>query len=138
MNKYIKIQREREKRFNSFPIKFAFSKKQLEDVLVEWNVGLKDIQKIAGGGFIRKKDKGLIDQFLKDTIAEDEQLLKDDDYVFSMFKYELSNHEYCVTYDATDAIEACGLKPEEVYKDKRLTKIFQKAKDDYLDNVIGW
>ena len=44
-----------------------------------------------------------------------------------MFDYELGNHEYIVTYDATSAIEALGLTVEEVHNNPLLLKGLKDA-----------
>ena len=37
-----------------------------------------------------------------------------------MFKYELNNQEYCITYDLTDTLEALHLTLEEIESNKNL------------------
>ena len=55
-----------------------------------------------------------------------------DGFIFDMFVYELANHEYCITYDLEDTLDALGLTPEEVNADKRLSHGLNKAIKTYL------
>ena len=49
-----------------------------------------------------------------------------------MFLSELANHEYCITYDLEDTLNALGFTIEEINADKRLLHGLKKAKQDYL------
>ena len=53
------------------------------------------------------------------AIAEDET---GEGFIHDMFYFELNNHEYSITYDTTDALEALGLTAEEIAADERLKK----------------
>ncbi len=53
------------------------------------------------------------------AIAEDQT---GDGFICDMFSYELNNHEYSITYDTSDALEALGLTAAEVAADKRLQR----------------
>ena len=46
------------------------------------------------------------------------------------------NHEYCITLDPEDTLEALCLTIEEMRDNPRLMKLFLKAKRDYLENCI--
>ena len=49
-----------------------------------------------------------------------------------MFIYELANHEYCITYDLEETLNALGLSVEEINADERLLHGLNKAIEDYL------
>ena len=91
---------------------------------------------IGGGCYIRKTDREafrvLVEKLEKeknDALAADttgEGIIKD------MFLYELGNHEYCVTYDLEDTLDAVGLSVDEINADKRLLCGLKKALSQYL------
>jgi len=56
-----------------------------------------------------------------------EAMANDDEFVLNMFSYELANHEYCITYDVSDTLDALGLTIDEVRNDERLSNALQKA-----------
>ena len=58
--------------------------------------------------------------------------MKDDQYAYEAFLYELGNHEFCITYEVEPTLAAIGLTEDEVLNDCRLAAIFKEAKRDYL------
>ena len=135
-NKHAEIQR----RYDEFPMKFAFSQKQLDEGLAELGVsGVDDIISIGGGGFIRKTDVDAFNTMVRECANMHETLIKsDDEYVETMFYYELGNHEYCVTYDLADTLDACGLTADEIKSDPRLKKLLAKALERYKEDFKDW
>ena len=126
---------------NAFPLGAAFSDKQFEEMMQKWGLTVNDADKICsigGGCFIRKSDKAaffeMLDRFKKereDAIAADKT---GKGYIYDMFLYELANHEYCITYDLTDTLDALNLTAEQVNEDKRLLHGLNKAVKEYLKN----
>ena len=134
---YREFKEKKQSEFNSLPLMFAFSNEQFEEGKKKLDV--KDDQElisIGGGGFIRKADTPLLDEMIDRHNREYEELMQDDEFVYSAFYYELGNHEYCITLDPEDALDALCLTVEEMKKDSRLMKLFLAAKRDYLKNCI--
>ena len=141
MNAYQEMKDRQQKEFDAFPVGAAFSNQQFQQMMEKWGLTVNDTDKICsigGGCYIRKAD---IDAFvalinktaaeLKNAITAD---LTGDGFIFDMFVYELANHEYCITYDLEDTLDALGLTPEEVIADKRLSYALNKAIKHYLKN----
>ncbi len=133
MNKYEKLRTKHSKEVNDFPMFFAFNEEQLEEGLKKLNTTKDNLVQIGGGGLIRKGDKTKYLDMIKRQHAEDIKAVKDDEYVYQMFRYELANHEYCITYDYTDTLESSGLEFDKL--DNRMKKLLLKAKEDYLHEV---
>ena len=134
---YREFKEKTQKEFNTLPLIFAFSKKQFEEGKAK--LGVKDDQElyfIGGGGYIQKTDVHLLDEMIDRHNKEFEQLMQDDEFAYSAFYYELGNHEFCITLDPEDTLDALCLSVEEVKNDSRLMKLFLKAKRDYLENCI--
>ena len=53
-----------------------------------------------------------------------------------MFLYELANHEYCITYELEDTLEAVGLTIQEVENSKALKHGLVLAKREYLKMYV--
>ena len=141
MNNYKKLKDLQEKEMNAFPIGAAFSDKQFTEMMNDWGLTVDDTDKISSlgaGCFIRKSDK---DAFLEmaerhtkemqDAIAADKS---GNGFIYDMFIYELANHEYCITYDLTETLDALNLTAEQVNADKRLLHGLNKAVKAYLKN----
>lgn len=131
-NLYVELKNKQETEFNSFPIKFAFSKEQEEKGLEELGLASADEAiGIGGGGFIRESDKQAFYDMLEKFDKEHTQMLENPKYVVDMFKYELANHEYGYTYDLEPTLEACGLTIEEVNNNLILKKGLAAALEEY-------
>ena len=55
------------------------------------------------------------------------------EYAYQMFLHELGNHEYIVTGDLTDTLDACGLSSEDIRNDLKLQKALARAIKDYME-----
>ena len=134
---YREFKERTQKEFNTLPLMFAFSNEQFEEGKKKLCVkDDKELVSIGGGGFIKKVDAHLLDEMINRHNKEYKELMQDDEFLYSAFYYELGNHEYCITLDPEDTLEALCLTAEEVADDPRLMKIFLKAKRDYLKSCI--
>ena len=62
--------------------------------------------------------------------------MKDDDFLYDAFNYELANHEFCYTDDISDALDALGLSWEQIKDDQRIMTILKRACENQYDNAI--
>ena len=93
---------------------WAFSNDQLTEGLNKINATVKDIVSIGAGGFILKTElQGFKDMLIRHEL-ERKELKKDVKKLFDALVYELGNHEYCITYDPQDALDALSLTKEDV------------------------
>ncbi len=139
MNTYRQLKEKQQKELNAFPLGAAFSDEQFKKMMHGWGLTEKDFDKIisiGAGCFIRKSDKdAFFNMFerhkkeLQDAIAADKT---GDGFIFDMFYYELANHEYCITYDLEETLDALNLTAEQVNTDKRLLHGLNKAEKKYL------
>jgi len=127
MSAYTQLKQKHEKEFNEFPIFFAFSDKQFEEGMAKFGLSVDDtdkIYKLGNTGFYRRTDA----ERLREMFDRHEKEMQDaidadstgEGFIFDMFNYELSNHEYCYTHDTSDTLDALGLEPEDIEKDQRL------------------
>lgn len=134
---YKKFKEQKQKELNELPIMFAFSNKSFEEMKNKLGItNNNELYLIGNGGFIRKSDVHLLEEMMIRHDKEYEKLVQNDEFLYDAFYYELSNHEYCVTLDPTDALKALDFTVEEIEKDQRLIKIYSQAKKDYLENCI--
>ena len=134
MTKYQELKAKHEKEVEAFPFMWAFDEKQFDAGMKGLGLDPTDTDKIfsiGAGGYIRKTDAPAMKEMftrhkaeLKAARAADK---KAKGFTFEMFLYELDNHEYCYTGDASEALAALGLSYEEVQADERLSKAFKKA-----------
>ena len=138
-NTYLELKGKHERLLNDFPIGFAFNNKQFEEAKIKLGVKNNDeLLSLSNGGFIRKSDSKAFDILFDGYNKETEEALKNDEYLYQGFLYELGNHEYCITYDPESTFDCFGLTAEEVNSDKRLLTIFNKARNDYLVDLSNY
>ena len=142
MNTYLKLKQKHQEEVNSFPMAFAFNQKQFEEGMKK--IGLKptDTDKVYGmrgtGGFYKKTDHDKLSEMfdrhkeeMKNAIESDKT---GDNFIYDMFNYELSNHEYVITYSVDDTLNALGLTEEEVNNNPVLLHGLQKARKAQFNN----
>lgn len=139
MNKYTELKIKQEKEINAFPLGAAFDNKQFAEMMNKWGFTESDTDKIysiGGGCYIRKNDREAFHEMFDRHEKERKAAIAADTtgkgYIYDMFYAELSNHEYCITYDLTDTLCALGLSVEEINADKRLLHGLDKAIKQYL------
>ena len=53
-----------------------------------------------------------------------------------MLLHELGNHEYIVTGDLTDTLDACEMCDKDINNDPKLRKILARAIKDYMEAAV--
>ena len=122
-----------QKKFNAFPIGFAFSNQQFEDEMKRLNVkSPKELCSIGAGGFIRKSDKKEYLDLIKWMKQEEEKFLKSEENILDAIIYEMGNHEYQFSYDDEEIQELFDID----WNDERNKKLYKKAKKQYWNLCI--
>ena len=131
MSKYTELKSKHQKEIDAFPFGFAFNESQFKEMMEKWGLTPDDTDKIysiGGGGYVRKSDADAMHKMFERHELERKMARKHgDDYLFEMFNYELANHEYCITYDITDTLEALGLTMEEINADPGMADALKRA-----------
>lgn len=130
---YIEFKKRQADEFAKFPMHFAFSNAQFAKAMENLGLTPEDTDKVVsvpGGGIIRKSDSMKYTDLLIRHSTESTEAMKDPEFAFEAFRYELSNHEYNYTYDVTDTIEALGFTFEEIENNQVLKEALNKAKKE--------
>ena len=137
-----------QERVNALPIKFAFGMKQFREMMESWGLTENDTDKIykmgSTGGFYLRTDSKLIFDTLEENEIEMQAAIRNDTdgsgFIRDMFRYELANHEYCVTFDLEPTLDALGLSVDEVNNSPALLNGLRLAKREYLIEAEenGW
>ena len=138
--KYLELKQRQQKEVNDFPFGFAFSNQQFKEMMEKFGLKETDTDKIysiGAGGYIRKSDSNAFDEMFKRHRKEIEDEIEKDKkgtgFIYSMFRYELANHEYCITYDIERTLDALGLTLDEINKKENLLNGLRKALKEYRD-----
>lgn len=112
---------------------FAFSQSQLDEGMKKIGVTDKSLLVTLGAGCVIKKDR--VQAFHEMNLKSDKDL-KDFlnasyENFYPAIKYELNNHEFCITGNSTDALDSLGLE----YKDLLPFQVeaLRKAKKEIMD-----
>ena len=121
---YQELKTRHQNELNAFEhIFFAFSNKQFEEGLKRLNTDTKGIFSLGGGGYVLKSHARDLDELFTRHDQELKEHRKNRKNLLESLVYELRNHEFCITYSVTDALESLGLALGDVPKD-----ILSKAK----------
>ena len=133
MNKYYKYKENRENGINNFEgLFFAFSQEQLREG-IEKVGATKDnkIVKIGAGGYVLKSRIADFESLMKDLTTGLKTKLRSKSFFYDAMYYELCNHEYCITMNTEEALEALNINERWIEKNK-LTEEYKKAKKDAM------
>lgn len=135
---YLELKERHQQETNNFPFMFAFSNEQFDEGMKKLGLNPTDTDKIISigmGGFVKKTNKEAMNEMFGRHEQERQQAIESDitgeGYIYDMFKYELSNHEYGYTYELDQALEALGLTLKEINSKKNLLNGLNKALERY-------
>lgn len=144
-NIYEELKERQQKETNDLPIYFAFGDRQLQERADELGFEsiddmINNVVGIGAGGFCKKEDFDRVMNTFKEHNEEMIEAFENDEFLKDAFRYEMSNHEYIITYDISDTLRALGITLEEYQKSERMQKLFKEAKKDYIKamNGLGW
>lgn len=146
METYTQIKERHQKEFSALPIKYAFGDEQFGEMLDSWHISRtnkeewKQISSIGMGGYMLRKDIGLLHETLDRMDSEMAEFFKEDANVKSAIIYELWNHEaiysinpFCIVREEIlDAIEL----PSSRHNDKDILAIYGEAWREYREKAV--
>ena len=140
MNSYVEMKERHQKEVNEFPMKFAFSDEQFKKAMEELGLTEKDVDKVIGigaGGFIKKTDVNDYKEMGKRQFKEFWKAIQEDKigdkFIKEMFLYELANHEYIITREINDTLDALGLTDNDIRNNNNLRTGLLLAEKEYLE-----
>ena len=139
MESYRELSKRHMDEFETLPIFWAYSNKQLEEGMQSFNLSMSDVKQIrciGQGGYMRATETHLLnnmtDRHRKEFMAAVEADENGDGFAFEMFDYELGNREFCITGDVEPTLDCLGLGMDDIEKNPLLKKGLQMAiKENY-------
>ncbi len=137
MNKYLDLKNRHQAEVDAFPMHFCFGEEQIKKKFAELGLDReKDLDKIVvikgTGGFVLKKDAPALKEMLERHSREMDEAIAGDEsgegFIYEMFLYELNNHEYGYTYDASDTLRSLGLTLKQIEANPAMKHGWEKAK----------
>jgi hypothetical protein len=106
---------------------YAFSDDQFNEGIAKIGITKDEVKEklynLGGGGYILKSESKDMERMLQNASDELDAILNDKKQLLDALSYELMNHEYCITYDTSDALDALGLNESDIDED-----VMRKAK----------
>lgn len=131
---YPELRRQQQEVFNALPLKFAFGREQFAEMMASWGLSVEDTDKIysyGAGAFALRSDAQRIREMSDRLAQEMDAAMQDDEFLTGAIEYELANHEYIITWDASDTMDELGLSLD----DERVNRCFEAAKARYLASM---
>ena len=140
METYSQMKSRHQKAVDNLPMYFASGDRQFNELREKLGFEteeemLNNVFTLGAGSIILKKDKELVMNTFEQNSKEMEKAMKDDDFLLSAFEYELGNHEYIITYEIDETLDALGITPEEYSNSDRMKRIMKQAKINYLNEM---
>ena len=130
MSQYTELKAKQQAETNALPMKFAFSKEQLNKMIEEFGVPTSELRHLGMGTYAKASDVKLISETFDRHANETTEAMKNEQFAYDAFRYELANHEYGYTGEVEDTLDALGLTYEEVQADEVLRKALERACKD--------
>jgi len=133
METYTEQKARHSKEFSTFEgIFFAFSNDQFAEGMKKLGLAVDDyssIVSIGAGGYLLKAKREEFRAFFDRQSQERKDLKKDEAKLVEAIVYELGNHEYCITGNPQDALDALGFTLETIPQGvlKRAIKKYNEA-----------
>jgi len=105
---YSEFCKKKERIMSAFPgLFFAFGNEQMKAAIEKYKIGPDNkIVDVGYGGFVLRKNLSKYQKLQELFCKWDKEFISTENGFKNALKYELNNHEYCVTCDPTDALEA--------------------------------
>lgn len=135
-NRYLDFKRDADKKFNEDleqVVFFAFGNQQFEEGCRKFGISPKNAEKelyaLGGGGYYRKTDSEKLAKIFTDHELARARALKEGGVMFAadMFEAELANHEYCLTEDLEETLDALGYTMDQIQGSTVLKAGLQEA-----------
>ena len=136
---YIELKRKHQEEWNQFPMVFAFNRQQFKEGLEK--LGLKETETSQlyrfgdTGGYYKKDDSPKLRAMIDRHDKEMAEGYESPEFAFEMFKCELANHEFCITWRTEDALAGLGFSEEDIQENPVLKEALKKAIDEYRQSL---
>lgn len=138
-NAYLDLKKKHEQELAEFPIAYAFSDKQLEEALEKLGATKEECVTVFGhGDIVKRTDAKALIKMLSDQTKELQEAMKDPDFAYAAFLYEMDNHEYAINWSADEDVLACFNFSFEDIRKYGLQMAYNKARNQHMRNAQEW
>lgn len=136
---YLNLKKKHEQELSEFPIAYAFSDKQLEEALEKLGATKEECVTVFGhGDIVKRTDAKALIKMLGDQTKELQEAMKDPDFAYAAFLYEMDNHEYAINWSADEDVLACFNFSFEDIRKYGLQMAYDQARNQHMRNAQEW
>lgn len=134
--KYLDMQKKHQDEFSNFPIAYAFNEQQLTEALEKLGAKKEECVTVVGCGDIMKKsDVAAFYVMIKRHREELREAMKDVEFAYAAFLYEMDNHEYAINWSGDEDVLACfNMDWDDVCK-LGLQLAWDKARNQHMEHA---
>lgn len=132
---YLDLVERQRKELEEFPIAYAFNGKQLKEAIAQLGATKEEVTTLGYGTVIKRSDIPALDILMENHRHELSEAMKDKDFAYEAFLYEMDNHEYAINFDGDTEVLACFNLVYAQLDDLDLEDVFQKAARDHLKHA---
>lgn len=131
---YSQFKDRQQEEVNNFPIAYAFNDEQLQRALEKLGVESTEecVTVFGHGDIVKKENAPKLVSMLKRHVAELHEALKDKEFAYDAFLYEMNNHEYCINWDADDDVLGRFNLTFETLREMGLEDAYRRARREHM------
>ncbi len=137
---YEKMQERQRKEFEELPIAYAFNDQQLKEALEK--LGANDISECCTvfnhGDIVKKADASKVKAATIRHFEELRDAMKDKEFAYEAFLYEMDNHEYAINWDGDADVLSCFCMNEKDLEKHDLVEVYVRARNAHFKHAREW
>lgn len=136
--KYLDLKQRHQREVEDFPIAYAFNAKQLKEAIEKLGATKEEVTTLGYGTVIKKTDIPAFEELLEDHRHELKMAMKDKDFAYAAFLYEMDNHEYAINWSGDDDVLSCFNLIYAQLDELDLEEVYQRAARQHLKHAREW
>lgn len=135
---YLDLKQRHQKEVEDFPIAYAFNGKQLKEAIEKLGATKYEVTTLGYGTVIKKTDIPAFEELLEDHRHELKEAMKDKEFAYEAFSYEMDNHEYAINWSGdSDVLECFDLIYAQL-DELDLEEVYQRAAREHMKRAREW
>ena len=135
---YLDLKQRHQREVEEFPIAYAFNGKQLKEAIEKLGATKQEVTTLGYGTVIKKTDIPAFEELLEGHRHELKMAMKDKEFAYEAFLYEMDNHEYAINFDGDAEVLECFNLIYAQLDELDLEEVYQRAARQHLKHAKEW
>lgn len=132
---YLDLKQRHQKEVEDFPIAYAFNGKQLKEAIEKLGATKQEVTTLGYGTVIKRSDIPALDILMENHRHELSEAMKDKEFAYEAFLFEMDNHEYAINFDGDTEVLSCFNLVYAQLEDLDLEEVYQRAARAHLKHA---